>query len=71
MAYSISLSEPSQRTLIGFVAQPSAFQKLERHFLEFSRDIGSYSFLPRFWRAPDRGLTVAQIVAQERPYAAQ
>ena len=43
----------------------------ERHFLEFSGDIsvdiGSYSFLPRFWRAPDMGLTVAQIFAQNKP----
>ena len=29
------------------------------------------SFAPRFSRAPDMGLTVAQIVAQERAYAAQ
>ena len=33
------------------VPQPSAFQKLERHFLEFSGDIGSYSFLPSLARA--------------------
>jgi hypothetical protein len=55
----------------GGVPQPSAFQKLERHFLEFSGDIGSYSFLPGFWRAPDMGLTVAQIFAQKQAYAAQ
>jgi hypothetical protein len=29
------------------------------------------SFVPRFWRAPDMGLTVAQIVAQKQAYAAQ
>jgi len=62
---------PMNANRVCSVPQPSAFQKLERHFLEFSGDIGSYSFLPRFWRAPDRGLTVAQIVAQERAYAAQ
>jgi hypothetical protein len=40
-------------------------------WIEFSADIGSYSFLPRFWRAPDMGLTVAQIIAQKQAYAAQ
>jgi hypothetical protein len=62
---------PTNSNRVCGVPQPSAFQKLERHLLEFSGDIGSYSFLPRFWRAPDLGLTVAQIVAQERAYAAQ
>jgi hypothetical protein len=62
---------PTNANRVCGVPQPSAFQKLERHFLEFSGDIACYSFLPRFWRAPDRGLTVAQIVAQERAYAAQ
>ena len=66
---------PTNSNRVCGVPQPSAFQKLERHFLEFSGDIsgdiGSYSFLPRFWRAPDMGLTVAQIFAQKQAYAAQ
>jgi hypothetical protein len=68
-----SLSEPvpTDSNPVCGVPQPSAIQKLERHFLEFSGDIGSYSFLTRFWRAPDMGLTVAQIVAQKQAYAAQ
>jgi hypothetical protein len=62
---------PTNSNRVCGVPQPSAFQKLERHFLEFSGDIGSYSFLPRFWRVPDMGLTVAQIFAQKQAYAAQ
>jgi len=61
---------PTNSNRVCGVPQPSAFQKLERHFLEFSGDIGSYSFLPSLARAR-HGLTVAQIVAQEQAYAAQ
>jgi hypothetical protein len=37
---------PTDSNRVCGVPQPSAFQKLERHFLEFSGDIGRNSFLP-------------------------